>query len=550
MSLTKASYSMITGSPLNILDFGADSTGATDCSAVIATALTQAVSNVLYFPPGTYLISSPIDITTNSTRIDFASGALLQYTGTDAAIKFNGASYCRVTGGVSILCTDSSGTGTKFIVATGKNCLYNFFEFNTISNAEKRGSAPDVYTGYGIYFGPEVGGNVNYYHQVDGFRIADYNICVMFDAVTGNPGQGANAINVSVKNMDTYWKGYKFRSIENMVQDTFFTGSAGDASNLTYSFWFENATEGNSCLNVFGEPGNYAAPYYIGLGTRWQNISGSLWNYAASPTDLGTGNVINIGRDDFLASRIESNLLENTRYRLGRIRILNTRAGVVSLKWTSRNQTKGYFSSGTTTIYLYANGGAVVQNVDYTIAQSDATYATSTGFYGLDVSGYYADVIFETRNFGGVDADTTIEWQLTSPTVGAEVYPLTPTISTGGLAYTINMAQKTGFQTPVVYRNQAGNKAVQWMYNDTLANAASTSLSGFNGYGFVSSDTGEAMFFVSQDGVLVTKISGTTNTAATDTAGSLCVFRSGATVVIKNNLGASSKILFNAFYQA
>jgi polygalacturonase len=75
MPLTKASYSMITGSPLNILDFGADSTGATDCSAVIATALAQAVSNVLYFPPGTYLINSPINITTNSTKLDFASGA-------------------------------------------------------------------------------------------------------------------------------------------------------------------------------------------------------------------------------------------------------------------------------------------------------------------------------------------------------------------------------------------------------------------------------------------------------------------------------------------
>ena len=39
MSLTKASYSMITGASQNVLDYGADPTGATDSTAAIAAAI-------------------------------------------------------------------------------------------------------------------------------------------------------------------------------------------------------------------------------------------------------------------------------------------------------------------------------------------------------------------------------------------------------------------------------------------------------------------------------------------------------------------------------
>ena len=40
MSLTKATYSMIEGAPINLLDFGADGTGASDATAAIQAAIT------------------------------------------------------------------------------------------------------------------------------------------------------------------------------------------------------------------------------------------------------------------------------------------------------------------------------------------------------------------------------------------------------------------------------------------------------------------------------------------------------------------------------
>ena len=73
MSLTKVSYSMIQGAPINVLDYGADPTGSTNSTAAIEAAIAYSVSTVVYdnnrqmswagtqspvyFPPGTYVYS-------------------------------------------------------------------------------------------------------------------------------------------------------------------------------------------------------------------------------------------------------------------------------------------------------------------------------------------------------------------------------------------------------------------------------------------------------------------------------------------------------------
>ena len=76
MSLTKTSYSMITGAPLNVLDFGATGNGTTDDTAAIQAAITYIYSlanpsgvsaiPALYFPAGIYLMSSTITMGNNS----------------------------------------------------------------------------------------------------------------------------------------------------------------------------------------------------------------------------------------------------------------------------------------------------------------------------------------------------------------------------------------------------------------------------------------------------------------------------------------------------
>jgi hypothetical protein len=64
MSLTKVSYSMINGAPVNVLDFGADPTGVADSAVAIQAAHAAAVANnfsAVCFPPGIYQVNTGLE---------------------------------------------------------------------------------------------------------------------------------------------------------------------------------------------------------------------------------------------------------------------------------------------------------------------------------------------------------------------------------------------------------------------------------------------------------------------------------------------------------
>lgn len=64
MSLTKATFSMIDGAVVNVLDYGADSTGITDSTAAIQAAINAGVvkSQIVFMPAGTYLVTDTLNI--------------------------------------------------------------------------------------------------------------------------------------------------------------------------------------------------------------------------------------------------------------------------------------------------------------------------------------------------------------------------------------------------------------------------------------------------------------------------------------------------------
>jgi parallel beta-helix repeat protein len=83
MSLTKVTYSMIEGSSASVLDFGADPTGTTECSAEIQAALDSGAESI-YLPEGTYDVGTQLVI---SSKVRFyGPGTINETTLLDATI--------------------------------------------------------------------------------------------------------------------------------------------------------------------------------------------------------------------------------------------------------------------------------------------------------------------------------------------------------------------------------------------------------------------------------------------------------------------------------
>lgn len=75
MSLTKVTYSMIYGAPVNVLDFGADPTGVSFSSAAFQAAINAAAGRPVLIPQGTYKFD--VGLTYNTTGLGVAQGLKL-----------------------------------------------------------------------------------------------------------------------------------------------------------------------------------------------------------------------------------------------------------------------------------------------------------------------------------------------------------------------------------------------------------------------------------------------------------------------------------------
>lgn len=71
MSLTKVSYSMIDGLPINVRDYGAVGDGVTDDTAAMQAALNSGATSI-FIPSGTYVLSSKLTYTTALTTKSFS----------------------------------------------------------------------------------------------------------------------------------------------------------------------------------------------------------------------------------------------------------------------------------------------------------------------------------------------------------------------------------------------------------------------------------------------------------------------------------------------
>jgi hypothetical protein len=148
MSLTKASYSMVTGAPVNVMDFGAIGNGVTDDTNAINAAIASvsviggangAYGGEIYFPHGVYLISSTIVLPAYRALKLFGAGNGSENNGYSATKINKSAS---LNGEVFQLTTDASsvenmtiqglaGNGGDGILIKASRCsLYNVSVFS------------------------------------------------------------------------------------------------------------------------------------------------------------------------------------------------------------------------------------------------------------------------------------------------------------------------------------------------------------------------------------------------------------------------------------
>lgn len=114
MSLTKATFSMIEGQVLNVLDFGAVGDGVTNCTDAIQAAIDSLPNNAqngcggqIFFPNGVYLVNSQLSVT-NKSNVHFLGegfsgswdsknyGVTLQGAGAYTGIQFTNSVGCTV----------------------------------------------------------------------------------------------------------------------------------------------------------------------------------------------------------------------------------------------------------------------------------------------------------------------------------------------------------------------------------------------------------------------------------------------------------------------
>lgn len=144
MSLTKVTYSMIDGAPINVRDYGAVGDGVADDTAAIQAAFAALTNNsVLCFPAGNYVVNA-----TNANVT--ATGD----TKNNTVILLSNKTNIRITGNGRVTFKSSASTTRNFLI-TAKDCdgvaIDNLNIFGELDLKENVPNS-EVGVGYGIYF--------------------------------------------------------------------------------------------------------------------------------------------------------------------------------------------------------------------------------------------------------------------------------------------------------------------------------------------------------------------------------------------------------------
>jgi len=453
MSLTKATYSMIVGAPVNVMDYGAVGNGVANDTAAIQAAINTGAKSI-YFPQGTYLISSTLSIT-GSERNFFGNGGLKSSpviqastntfpiftaagTGTQSLLSFSNltlkygtygfVSNVALSGGVGILDRTSfvnvtfdqqitggifSGTTQKMIIGQIKHCLFSY----CVSGIKS------------------LGGNFSIW-SIDDNKFEGLNDSALFIYNINDGQSSGSAINVRGNRFEAnngVITGYyycDFRSTENLnFEGNYFEDVNSSIMRIfgLYNFSVNSRITGNF-FGVSGGANIVVDDGVIGLAIEYNTFTGGNITRLAGP-----------GATLQKVSIFQNRSLTN---------IVNFLVGDIincdrQLSWTPAIQPNGTGTAWTATstgFYNVSNGTVTARaSIAYTVKTSTGSFAYLTGLpiptnatlpmFGVSINGdtdIYSVDVSATTGYGAFYKNNSSG--VPGGLIGTELGPATGTI--------------------------------------------------------------------------------------------------------------------------
>lgn len=199
MSLTKASYSMITGAPLNVLDYGAKGDGTTDSYAAIQAAINAAsdTGQSVFIPSGVYRISAELVFPVSTSK--FAVEIVGEKS--EASYEWNASKF-------SVIIKPSVAMGAVFRARTGlTDTLAQYVKLSNVA-VDGNGLADYAY----INGGQDTVTNCTFFNcQKAGIYLGTYTNSSIFTNVTCIANQEHGAVLDGDWSTVSVWNQCKFR---------------------------------------------------------------------------------------------------------------------------------------------------------------------------------------------------------------------------------------------------------------------------------------------------------------------------------------------------